>query len=227
MAVRRTLLCALLLAWPLLALSPAQDSNSSNTSDAVSSDDIRVADGLQLPTYGHMWLLDSWEGVKELVELHVDASSDHGISLKFHRSIDLKGESAAVRCHDLSPQLFARGIGEDDSGTVRPEFVVVRLNVVDNHREATKDSQEKIGAIAKGRGGASTDVIEMKQARVGDTDWYRLSPARPLDPGEYALVSLPGSPAAALNEIYDFAVDPQAPENPQALRSERDRASQQ
>lgn len=227
MAVHRILICALLLAWPSLALSHTQDSSSSNASDAVSSDDIRIADGLQLPSYGHMWVLDTWEGVKELIEMHADAPSDHGIPLKFHRSIDLKGESAAIRCHDLSPQIFARGIEGDDSGTARPEFVIVRMTVVDNHREAAKDSPEKIAAIAKGKGTGSADVIETKQDRVGDTDWYRLSPARPLDPGEYALVALPGSPAAEWNEIYGFAVDPRAPENLQPLRSERDRISQQ
>jgi hypothetical protein len=35
--------------------------------ESVSSDDISVAEGLQLPTYGHVWALDTWKGVRELV----------------------------------------------------------------------------------------------------------------------------------------------------------------
>jgi hypothetical protein len=61
---------------------------------------------------------------------------------------------------------------------------------------------------------------------VGTTDWYRLSPRQVLSPGEYALVPLPSSPGFAEGEIFDFAIDPQAPENSDPLRSEQYRGSE-
>jgi hypothetical protein len=82
---------------------------------------------------------------------------------------------------------------------------------------------DSVAAIAKGKPASSSEVVELTQKSIGNTGWYRLTPKQALAPGEYALVPLPGSPAAALHEVYGFAVDPQAPENPRALRSERDR----
>ena len=63
-------LLTLALIFPALANSAlAQDQAQMPSPDSVSSDDISIADGLQLPAYGHIWALDSWKGVKELVQL--------------------------------------------------------------------------------------------------------------------------------------------------------------
>jgi len=70
------------------------------------------------------------------------------------------------------------------------------------------------------------DVIGIKQQRVGTTDWYRLSPRQVLTPGEYALVPLPSSPGFTEVEIFDFAIDPDAPENTDPIRSEQYRGAQ-
>jgi hypothetical protein len=49
MQPHRSLCLALLLGWSTLSLSQSQVPPR----ESVSSDDISVADGLQLPTYGH------------------------------------------------------------------------------------------------------------------------------------------------------------------------------
>lgn len=220
MAVSRTLLLALLLAGWLHPALFAQDSGS----DAVSSDDIRVADGLQLPEYGHAWILDTWHGVKELVEMHPSSSLDRGVSLKFHKVVELQGEAAAVRSHDTAPQIFLRRTGPGGN-MVHAEFAAVHLTVLNDRRQASKDSPGALAAIAKGRPNTSADVIALTMEQVGATNWYRFSLPRPLDPGEYALVALPGTPAAELDESYDFAIDPAAPENRQPIRSEENHSS--
>ncbi len=61
---------------------------------------------------------------------------------------------------------------------------------------------------------------------MGTTDWYRLSPKQALAAGEYALIPLPSSPGFADGEIFDFAIDPAAPENADPLRSEQYRGAQ-
>ena len=225
MQVPRALSLALCLALPLgygaLAVSHAQSSSQ----QSVSSDDISVAEGLQLPTYGHIWALDTWKGVRELVRLRPpDTTDDPGFSLKLRRTIEFKGEAAQVRVHDAAPQFFLRGVSGSDNG--RSDLVVVRLSIESERRTATKDAMAQLKQQEKHGDSQYPDVIGIKQQRVGTTDWYRLSPRQDLTPGEYALVPLPSSPGFAEGEIFDFAIDPGAPENSDPLRSEQYRGSE-
>jgi hypothetical protein len=222
MQSHRTLSLALILGFSTLSLSQTQ----APARDSVSSDDISVAEGLQLPTYGHVWALDTWKGVRELIRLRPPASSgdETGFSLKPRRTIEFKGEAAAVRVHDAAPVFFLRGVSGSDDG--RSDLVIVRLIIEDQRRTATKDAMAQLKQQAKHNEGQHPDVIDIKQQRVGSTDWYRLSPGEVLAPGEYALVPLPASPGFAEGEIFDFAIDPQAPENPDPLRSEQYRGSE-
>jgi hypothetical protein len=223
MQAHRILFVALTLGYTALALSQAP----APPPDSVSSDDISVAEGLQLPTYGHVWALDTWKGMRELVRLRPpDTTSDEPIfSLKLRRTIEFKGEAASVRMHDTAPLFFLRGVSGSDSGGSRSDLAIVRLTVTGQRRSATKDAMAQLKLQGKQQDSQSPDVIGLKQQRIGTTDWYRLSPEQVLTPGEYALVPLPSSPGFATGEIFDFAVDPQAPENSDPLRSEQYRGS--
>ncbi len=222
MPAPRTLSLVLLLGSSVLLQSGAQVASK----PSVSSDDISVADGLQLPTYGHIWALDTWKGVRELVRLRPPDTTgdDPGFSFKLHRSIEFKGEAAVVRVHDASPEFFLRGVSGSDNG--RSDLVVVRLNIEGPRRAVTKDAMAQLKQQAKHEDADFPDVIGVKQQRVGSTDWYRLSPQKTLAPGEYALIPLPSSPGFADGEIFDFAIDPEAPENSDPLRSEQNRGSE-
>jgi hypothetical protein len=222
MKAQLTLYLALALGSSALVPSHAQVSSR----ESVSSDDISVADGLQLPTYGHVWALDTWKGMRELVRLRPpDASADEpAFSLKLKHTIEFKGEAALVRVHDAAPQFFLRGVSGKDDG--RSDLVVVRVSIEAEHREVTKDAMAQLKQQAKQRDGHYPDIIGLKQQRVGTTDWYRLAPQQVLTPGEYALVPLPSSQGFAEGEIFDFAIDPQAPENADPLRSEQYRGAQ-
>src|SRR5271156_6010520 len=226
MQAHRALSLALCLALPLgcgtLAVSYAQSSSQ----QSVSSDDISVAEGLQLPTYGHIWALDTWKGVRELVRLKPPnaTAEDSGFSIKLRRSIEFKGEAAAVRVHDAAPEFFLRGVSGSDDG--RSDLVVVHLNLEGQRRGVTKETMAQLKQQAKHADGQFPDIISMKQQRVGTTDWYRLSPKQALAAGEYALVPLPSSPGFADGEVFDFAIDPTAPENAEPLRSEQYRGAQ-
>ena len=188
---------------------------------SVSSDDISVADGLQLPTYGHIWALDSWKGLHELVRLQPpDAmSEDGGFSLKLRHTIEFKGEAAAVRVHDASPTFFLRGVSGNESG--RADLAVVHLGIDGQRRTVSKETLAQLKQQARHAEAQYPEVIGVKQQRVGATDWYRLSPNQILAPGEYALVPLASSQGFAEGEVFDFAIDPTAPENTSPLRSEQ------
>ncbi len=222
MQTHRILPLALILGYSAFTLSQAQVTPR----ESVSSDDISVAEGLQLPTFGHVWALDTWKGVRELVRLKPpDTTADEpGFSLKMRHTIEFKGEAAMVRVHDPAPLFFLRGVSGNDDG--RSDLVVVRLSIDGPRREVTKDAMAQLKQRAKHEDAQYPDVISIKQQRVGTTDWYRLSLLQVLSPGEYALVPLPSSPGFAEGEIFDFAIDPQAPENSDPLRSEQYRGAQ-
>lgn len=221
MQSHRTLPLSLILFCSASFLSPAQVTPR----ESVSSDDISVAEGLQLPTYGHVWALDTWKGVRELVRLRPpDTTEDTGFSLKLKRTIEFKGEAASVRVHDAAPQFFLRGVSGSDNG--RSDLVVVHLNVEGERREVTKDAMAQLKQQAKHADGQFPEIITIKQQRVGTTDWYRLSLKQALAVGEYALIPLPASPGFADGEVFDFAIDPTAPENADPLRSEQYRGAQ-
>lgn len=218
----RSLCLAFLLGYSALASCQAQ----APPRESVSSDDISVADGLQLPTFGHVWALDTWKGIHELVRLRPpDTTSDEpGFSLKMRRSIGFKGEAATVRVHDQGCLFFLRGVSGADNG--RSDLVVVRLSVEDQRREVPKDALAQIKEQAKHPDAQHPGLIGLKQQRVGSTDWYRLTPLQALPTGEYALIPLPASPGFADGEVFDFAIDPDAPENSDPLRSEQYRGAQ-
>jgi hypothetical protein len=221
MQIHRLLSLALILSYSVVGVSHAQEPSQ----ESVSSDDISVAEGLQLPTYGHIWALDTWKGLHELVRLRPPATSDDpGFSLKLRHNIEFKGEAAAVRVHDTSPVFFLRGVSGSDNG--RSDLVVVRLSIEGERRAVTKDAMAQLKQEAKNADGQYSDVVGLKQQRMGATDWYRLSVRQILIPGEYALVPLPSSPGFAEGEIFDFAIDPQAPENTDPLRSEQYRGGE-
>jgi hypothetical protein len=222
MQQHRCLCLALLLGSSAFAMSQSQVPPR----ESVSSDDISVADGLQLPTYGHVWALDTWKGIRELVRLRPPntMSDEPSFSLKLRKSIEFKGEAAKVRMHDSAPLFFLRGVSGADNG--RSDLVVIRLNLEGQRREVPKDAIARMKEQAKHGDEQFPGLIGLKQQRIGTTDWYRLTAQHALPTGEYALIPLPSSPGFADGEVFDFAIDPDAPENSDPLRSEQYRGAQ-
>jgi hypothetical protein len=214
----RILLLALALGSLALVSSHAQ-----NSAESSSSDDISVADGLQLPLYGRIWGLDTWKGVRELVQLQTaETGGQAAWPLKLHRPFEIQGEAAKVRMHDTLPEIFLRRPARQAISVSSP-FVIVRLTATGQNRQITKAAADDLMQERKGNDPRSEDLIELNQWPVGTTNWYRLSPKHPLSPDEYAIVPLPGSLGTSPGDVYDFAIDPEAPENLKPLRSERDR----
>ena len=165
MQSHRTLPLALILGCSALVLSHAQVTPR----ESVSSDDISVAEGLQLPTYGHVWALDTWKGVRELVRLKPPdtTADDSGFSLKMRRTIEFKGEAALVRVHDAAPLFFLRGVSGSDNG--RSDLVVVRLNVETQRRDGNKRRHGTAQAAGQ-TWGRPVSGCDRHQAATGGND---------------------------------------------------------
>ena len=79
------------------------------------------------------------------------------------------------------------------------------------------------GMVCTGR--PQADVIELKDDVLPGGFWRRLTPAQPLEFGEYALVEVLDH-RAINGDVWDFGVHPTAKENDEALRPEPKRPVQ-
>jgi hypothetical protein len=212
-----------------------------------------VAPDLHLPEEDSVLALDTYQGSPELVPLaqagsDLNKETAHAVlkgainpASSPHRIVDIPRESADVQLHVAVPVFYVR-VGRDDedeitsggaftvdthgaSGRPTPSggdpgngYVVERVDVrVD---ERVVDSFQP-GLLDSGR--TQRDVVEMRSELLPGGHWMKLTPLKPLDFGEYALVEVLG-PSAVNLDVWDFGVHSDAPENIEAIHPEPKRA---
>lgn len=204
-----------------------------------------VEPDLRLPIEDSLVALDEFQGTPELVPLvQTDGDLNHTTSHSVlkqilnpraapHTVVTLRGVRSYVQLHVDTPAFYLR-IGEAASTGSAPL-------VVDTHG-ASSASREPDEAAAESRyvvvrtdvrvdarviasfplvedGRTPEDVIPTKQETLRGGHWMKLTPERPLDFGEYALVEVL-SPKEINLGVWDFGVHPAAPENRDALKPE-------
>ncbi|MGH9492871.1 MAG: hypothetical protein ACRD2K_05170, partial [Terriglobales bacterium] len=195
----------------------------------------QVAPGVRLPDTGGAFLLDSFQGKPELVEL-----SQNGGEINQQRgknvlraalnpfagskqSIELKGARAQVQVHVSRPVIYLNvepgeisavesGEGSQAEATARPvPALASRYRIA---RVSRKKDSRVIGNLKV----AFTGKLSQQQELVPSTaelfsgPWVRLTPLQPLPPGEYAVVEMLGEKEMNLY-VWDFGLDPAAPES--------------
>jgi hypothetical protein len=205
-----------------------------------------VAPGLELPDQDSVFVLDTYQGTPELVEL---ASNQLGVDAKTHRglstlnplagqraSIELPGAHAKVHLHVNDPSIFVSLNVTDDA-----EKVLSHAMTVDT-KGAAEAVNRKHGAHSPESGFAVVKVDERKAVRIvgaihisptgnitqsEDTipvkvevlpgkHWMKLTPTQPLAIGEYALVEIL-SPSDISQTVWDFTVNPRLGDNQGSL----------
>ncbi|HMK31321.1 MAG TPA: hypothetical protein VK473_16680 [Terriglobales bacterium] len=188
-----------------------------------------VAPGLRLPETGGIFLLDSFQGQPQLVELSQNSGDVNkevkGNILKntinplagFKQSIELKGAHSIIQGHTARPTLYVNFDPKADA-TAKPaggagsgKYGIVKL-------ESKKDIRV-IGTINV----AITGKISQKEALIACAresmtgGWVKLTPNADLPPGEYAVVEFLGDNDINLF-LWDFGINPSAPANPSAWK---------
>ena len=156
-----------------------------------------------------------------------------------HQIEQLKGVEAAVQLHVDTPAIYLR-LG-DDSGVARggtpltvdthgagsgaktdssggspnSGYVLVRADV---RTDARVLASFNIGVLGGGMK-QQEDVIETTSEVLPGGHWMKLTPKRPLDFGEYALMEVVSENAINLG-VWDFGVHPVAPENRDVIKPE-------
>jgi hypothetical protein len=152
------------------------------------------------------------------------------------QSVQIPGAESKVKLHVNDPALYVSITGVDDDEAVasavtvdthgagsmkdknaassaNSQYAIVRV------RSNFKKDYRLVSGIKIGVGGKVTqteDVIPTTAQVLPGNRWVRLTPKEPLTIGDYALMELLG-PGEVNLSVWDFRIDPQGPDNKNAL----------
>jgi hypothetical protein len=203
-----------------------------------------VAKGLELPDQDGVFVLDTFQGTPELVELvptdmSMNQKNRHGISTLNplagqKASIEIDGAHAKVHLHVNDPAIYLSLDGNDQPLTTHALTVqTVQIPGKVNRKRGAQSTKSGfaivkvderkavriVGAVNVSSTGTVTqseDVISAKAEILPGKHWLKLTPDQPLKIGEYALVEIL-SPSDINQSVWDFSVNPMLGDNPSAL----------
>jgi hypothetical protein len=205
-----------------------------------------VAKGLELPDSDGVFVLDTYRGTPELVELaptnlSMNSRTWHGLSTLnplagSRANLELQGAHAKAHLHVNDPEIYLSLDSRDDAEQITNDALTVQTNgakQVANSKHGAKSASSGfaivhvderravriVGAIhvsPTGKVTQSENVIPTKVEVLPGKHWLKLTPEQPLLIGEYALVEIL-SPTDISQTIWDFRVDPRLGDNPGSL----------
>jgi hypothetical protein len=232
--------------------SPAmKEAEDLDKEEAAARDDEKarmpvVAKGLELPDQDGVFVLDTFNGTPELVELlpteaSMNTKDKRGLSILNpmagqRASIELQGAHARVHLHVNDPAIYLSLNATSDSAEVISHAMTVSTGgakqVVNGKHGAQSASSEFaivrvderravriVGAIHISPTGKITqdeNVIPTKVEVLPGKHWLKLTPEQPLTIGDYALVEIL-SPSDINDSVWDFRVNPTLGDNPGSL----------
>jgi len=200
-----------------------------------------VAAGLRLPMDSGVFLLDTYQGEPQLLEISQSAG-DVNRNTKANilrgainpvasakQTIELEGSHAAVQAHVEVPSLYIN-IDQDATQSTtppdthaapqpqqpqQPEKAIVPFNRFRILRMEPKGNKRIVGDVKRQVTGKVTHEQHEVKATITDIrgGWLKLTPSENLQPGEYALVEMTENEGMNLY-VWDFGVNPKAPANP-------------
>lgn len=190
-----------------------------------------VAPGLFIPHGGIPWALDIFAGAPELVPIHhstVSVDNHRGSNLarsavfgKQKMTTQLDGLHANTRLHTTAPAFFVP-VGEDDPGghdaanAEVPSWAIVRAQPDKDRRVLQQVAFTAVTNNAKRQEG----IIAIDSVKVPG-GLLKLTPKDPMPEGEYAIIPLTHTPNTFASVVYDFGIDPAAPESTEAVKSRK------
>jgi hypothetical protein len=214
----------------------------------------QVAPGLRLPEDSGVFLLDSFQGEPQIVEVQ-PTEGDVNRNTKANilrgainpvagvkQTIELEGAHARVQSHVDVPSLYISLDAPSDQFAAQapqkpppqsPALPADRFRIV---RADVKGGKRILGDVKRqvtGKVSQEQHLVKTTITRVSG-GWLKLTPTESLPPGEYALVEMitqEGTGKQGMNlYVWDFGVNPKAPANanpwkPSAPEVKTDRSS--
>jgi len=157
--------------------------------------------------------IEQLKGVEAAVQLHVDTPAIY-VRLGDDSGVVRGGTPLTVDTHGAGGKTDASG-GASSGGSADSGYVMVRADVRTDTRVLASFNIGVLGGEMK----QQEDVIEMASEVLPGGHWMKLTPKRPLDFGEYALMEVVSENEINLG-VWDFGVHPVAPENRDAIKPE-------
>jgi hypothetical protein len=188
-----------------------------------------VAPGLSIPSgSGAIPLaLDQYDGKPELVPVHhstVELNNHAGANFaagmvfaKAKATTELTGSHARVTLHDPKPAFYVHvDVDPDSAGdSAKSDTAVwglVQATVAKDRRIFARIQFTQITGHAKRADGQiDTDTETLSGG------WLKIVPKAPLTPGEYAITPIPKTPNSFSTVVFDFTLDPTAPNATEAI----------
>jgi hypothetical protein len=191
----------------------------------------KVAEGIRLPDYGGVYLLDTFNGQPQLVELvqnggelnkqtgkNILRSVINPLPMGVKQTIELRAQRARIQSHTGAPEIYVNvdyGDTPDATTNLRASerFRMVRV------QQKPKEDRRVVSNVKVALTGSMKEQRDLVPIRVMNytTQWVKVSPAEPLPAGEYALIEML-TPTQMNLYVWDFGVDPKAPENPRVWK---------
>ncbi len=201
----------------------------------------QVAPGLRLPEDAGMLLLDTFQSQPQLVPLEQQGGALNrnrkGNILRAviipiassKQSIEIDGLHAKVQAHATLPSIYVNLQPDQDASAnapqrdkpvqpvqpVQPEqpwdrFHIVRLRAKNGKRIVGDIKINPLGKVSQEQN------LVLTTSRQLTGGWVKVTPAKALEPGEYAVVEFLGQDRVNMY-VWDFGVNPSAPANAGAL----------
>jgi len=232
-----------LVDWPATAKYAAESASDrqvrqTNSAEADARDRAEeearspwVTPRLRLPENGGVFLLDRFEGKPELNQLRQNGANVNkntgGNILRgainpiasTKQTIELAGLNARMQSHVTDPTIYVElDSGGDPSAAYTPQTAKDHFRIV--RCEEKKDTRV-VGVIniaVYGKVKQNAEYVETNVEPLAG-NWVKITPAKPLTPGEYALVELLGKQGMN-TAVWDFGVNPSAPSNTNVRRED-------
>ena len=184
------------------------------------------APGLHIPDGSRPWALDEFDGKKQLVPIHSSAvqTNNHkgsnvaggllaGPFYKSKVSTELQGERAKSVLHANLPVFYVHFNSDADSGESAVGGWAIVHALVDKDRRLL--STVKFTQLTGGAKRNDSQVEVATESLPGG--WLKITPKSSLASGEYALEPVMKQENAFSVMVYDFRVDPNGVNAPDAI----------
>lgn len=209
----------------------------------------QVAPGLRLPEPSGVFLLDTFQGEAQLVEMQ-QVAGDVNRNAKgnvlhgafnpitgIKQAIELDGAHAKVQSHVAVPSLYisadSSAEAPDHSSSVQPQQPqgpvqpqgpqqpIVPFDRFRIVRTEVKGGKRVVGDVKRAPTGKISQEQHFMKTTITDVvgGWFKVTPTEELPAGEYALVEMLGKEGMNLY-VWDFGVNPKAPANANPWRPE-------
>lgn len=201
-----------------------------------------VAPRLHLPDKDGVWVLDYFQNLPELVTLEqnsgdVNQRTGHNVLRSAinplaskKQEVRLDGEGSKVHLHGSQPVFYVSLSGGDDTvgtdalgvdthgakvpqavSSPNSQYAIVTIEPRRGYRVVTTVNLSVLGKMSQ-----SQDVVPTTSTVLPGGHWMKVVPKQSLTVGQYALMEVL-APGEINLSVWDFAIDPQAGDNANAI----------